>query len=402
MSNYRYKISFTYMHKIGKNKYDSYTYDNDSIVGCIIHSDYINNNMPIIILDVEVKSDIANIILDTNNIQNDYVVLSINKFNIEDDMEIELPYIQDSFNYYTFDQINKYASIDYSEDNPNKDILERQIRIGLIKSSSLASNSITFSGVMNNTTSQDIIQYGLNKSGLKTLVEQFDYNTKFDKVIIPPLSSLNKIIEYVNNLAVFYKTSYRFFIDFDITYLLSSSGNMVVKKGDSINSIVFDIGDITDVEHKIEGMYILKKQNLYYIPVTFNDCQLADNYINSQRFKNITAITSSGTYKSNIDLRNGDNSSNINKTIRISNDNKHMIENITSDISNSNTIVNIYKVGVDNSIFTPNKEYSIKYSNSYDESHNGNYLLQNKQEVFTRDGKYFVASVMLTLAKIGS
>ncbi len=405
MANYRYKINLTYVHKTGKNKYVNYSFTSaDNVAGCIIHSDYVNNNMPIIILDLYIQSKIANIMLNTDNMQSDYIILNISKFDINDDMEIELPYIEGIFNYYSFDQIDKSAVVNFDENiNQNDpDLIMRKIKIGLHKSDLIRGNSIVTNGIINNTTMQDLVQDCLNRSGLKTVVEQFNYNTKLDQIIIPPSESLSKVIENLNEISVFYKTQYRFFMDFDVTYLISSSGNAVPKKGETINSVMFDIGDITDKTVELEGVQIIKKRGFYYVPITFKDCQLADDYIASQQYSSLTVIGSNSIGQTNLDLRSGDNAINLTKTIRINNNNSHMIENLASSIANSNTAVSIYKVGVDNSIFTPNKEYSIKYNNTYDENHNGYYLLNSKQEVFVKDGNRFVSSVMLSLNKIGS
>lgn len=405
MANYRYKINLTYVHKLGKNKYTSYNFTSaDNVIGCLIHSDYVNNNMPMIILDLYIQSKIANILLNPDNMLNDHIILNINKFDINDDMEIELPYIEGSFNYYSFESINKSAVAEFNEDiNPNNpDLIMRKLKIGLFKSDILRGNSIATNGTINNTTMQDLVQDCLNRSGLKTVIEQFDYNTKLDQIIIPASESLSEVIKNLNEIAVFYKTQYRFFMDFDVTYLISSSGNAVVKKGEIIHSVMFDIGDITDKSVDLEGVQIIKKRGFYYIPITFKDCQLADNYIASQQYNSLAIIGSTSSSQASLDLRSGDNSIDSIKTIRINNNNPHMIENLTSSIANSNTAVSIYKVGVDNSIFTPNKEYSIKYNNTYDENHNGSYLLNSKQEIFTKDGNRFVSSVMLSLNKIGS
>lgn len=406
MKNYRYTISIKYMHKTGKNKYSEYTFTTMNIKNLVIHSDYDNNNMPVILLDLALHNNIADLIVNTQNIQNDYMILDISKIDLNDEFNIEVPYIKGAFNYYTYEQPDKYSKVD---DDPYN---TRIIRVGLIKSECITTNSTAYNGVFANTTMQDIVQYCLNISGVASgkssninmLIEQFEYNTKFDQIIIEPKQSLSQLISYLNNMAVFYRTPYRFFIDFDTAYLISSSGNAVPKTGESITSILFDIGDIDNMSSRMEGMDIIKKRNLYYIPVQFKDCNIADNYITSQQYSNIATISSSGGASAitKLDIRSGDNSVSALKTIRIDNDNEHMIENIASKLANSNTFVSIEKVGLDNSIFTPNKEFSIQFNNTYDESHNGKYLLVRKQEIFLRDGNSYSSSVLLNLAKIGS
>lgn len=411
MANYRYKISVTYMHKVSKNKYEEYNFNTMNIKNAIITSDYMKNNMPIILMDLAIQVKVADLIVNTQNIQNDYMILDISKIDVDDDFGIEVPYVKGMFSYYTFEQPNKHAKFEYDSKFDDR-LNTRTIRIGLIKSECIITNSTAFSGILKNTTMQNVVQHCLNIAGkasggstnITTLVEQFNYNQSFNQLIIEPRQSLSQLISYLNNIAVFYKTAYRFFIDFDTLYLISSSGNAIPRKGEPITSVLFDIGDIDDQLSRVEGMDIIKKQNLYYVPIMFRDCHVADNYITSQQFSNIATIASSGGASSTkkVDLRSGDNSVSAMKTFRIENDNEHMIENIASTIANSNTFVSIEKTGIDNGIFTPNKEFTIQFNNTYDESHNGNYLLNAKQEVFLRDGNYFSASVILSLAKIGS
>lgn len=404
MINYRYSMDFTYCHKDGKNKIVNYKYSNTNVKHCIIHSDYNNNNMPIIILDVCISGTVANILVDAANMINDYIIFNINKINIEDEMEIEVPYISGIFNYYTFESINKNSTLDYDQDaNPNEvDNLTRSIKIGLIKTDIINANNVSAGGVITATTMQDLVQYCLNKSGMPVLVEQFDYNTSIGQELLPSISTLSKIIEYLNNVHVFYKTNYRFFIDFDTIYLISSSGNAVAKKSESITTVMFDVGDIPDKQTKLEGMLTLNSQKIYYVPITFNDCELADDYITSQQYNSITTIGNTDSNTNSLDILTGSNSIISTKNIRVENDNINMIQNITSGFANSCTSVSIYKVGADNSIFTPNKTYRVKYSNSYDASHNGSYIINSKQEVFNRDGLYFTGSVMISLSKIKS
>lgn len=87
------------------------------------------------------------------------------------------------------------------------------------------------------------------------------------------------------------------------------------------------------------------------------------------------------------------------KIIKSRNDNPNEIKNIKSEIETMINQLSISKEGLDPSVFTPNKRYTI---NNYDAhgDKNGIFILNKKTEVYTREDESFSCTTILDFAKI--
>jgi hypothetical protein len=194
----------------------------------------------------------------------------------------------------------------------------------------------------------------------------------------------------VNDYRVFYKTSYRYYIDFDCTYIISSSGKAVTKKKDKYDSVTIKIEDVISEEANDEGMVINKTKGSHTITVSYADTEVYDNTIINKSKDEIKGITSTGntkkTLKSTSNISKGKT-----KSIRIKNDNDNMMNNIISDANSSNVFIALTKYHIDPSVFTINKRYVIKNIDRYKDN-DGAYLLTRKIEDYERkeDGEYWL------------
>src|SRR5699024_9413210 len=102
----------------------------------------------------------------------------------------------------------------------------------------------------------------------------------------------------LNNIKVFYSTPYRFFIDFDCGYLLSSAGTMVPKKGDSINSILIIIRDPLHPQAMEEGMITNYNTKNYQIDISAADSQVYQNRVTEKLYTSLSSISEQGQTKS--------------------------------------------------------------------------------------------------------
>jgi hypothetical protein len=86
-------------------------------------------------------------------------------------------------------------------------------------------------------------------------------------------------------------------------------------------------------------------------------------------------------------------------TVRLSNDNEGMLDNMKADQDNSNFLVYIQKTDLDTDVFSLNKRITIHHIDRYKE-HNGDYLMFRKRECFLREDTTFILNSMINLKEI--
>ena len=87
------------------------------------------------------------------------------------------------------------------------------------------------------------------------------------------------------------------------------------------------------------------------------------------------------------------------KLIKAKNDNPNALKNIKSDMELNLNRLHINKIGLDPSVFTPNKKYAIM---NYDAHNNkdGRFTLREKVEMFVREDQTFICNTQLTFSKL--
>ncbi len=123
---------------------------------------------------------------------------------------------------------------------------------------------------------------------------------------------------------------------------------------------------------------------------------------NLNKVKDITAIGKTGIPAINVALQLG-NLANVfkpgTKLIKTKNDNPNQIKNIKSEIETMVNQVSFSKPGLDPSVFTPNKRYTIKNFDGHSEK-DGIFILNKKIETYVREGDNFICTLTLFFSKI--
>jgi hypothetical protein len=109
-------------------------------------------------------------------------------------------------------------------------------------------------------------------------------------------------------------------------------------------------------------------------------------------------MTSSGTVKSSLKNKSS-YTTEKNSTIRLSNDNEGMIDNIAADKNNNNFLVYVQKTDLDTDVLSLNKRITIHHIDRYKE-HNGDYLMYRKRECYLREDTSFTLNTMVNLKEI--
>lgn len=227
-------------------------------------------------------------------------------------------------------------------------------------------------------------------------MEKLDYNEAYDKQLIQSVNSISELISYLNSLCVLYKTSYRFFMDFDRSYLVSSANKEVPAAGETITSVLIVVEDVLKDTQEHDGMYINKSQKNYQINVASIDTDLKRNQTLEKSYTSLTATTTAGDKKDTELKVNKSQYSNEKKSIvRISNNNTNMLANIQGDIDSAAITFTMNKVGLDTSVLNINKRYVIRNFDSHSDL-DGDFLLSRKVDIFTRDDQDFELNTLLS------
>ena len=368
---------------------DTHNIESSNITSIIIDHDYVNNNMPMIFTNITISSQLLDLMLE--NQDTGKVIFTLKRAVANSDMPgLFTDYISDEFIYFITDSTSEMM---------NEGITYKQTTLGLLSLNCINKNKKLINGVVSgNLTS---LMYYVT-GHMPVVIEPPSKNIVFENRILPPMNSISKMLAYINSLNVFYDTPYRFYIDFDCAYLLSSSGKSVKKDGEKINTILLNFKNEYDMAVKSKGMYIDESKSLLEIIIDEEDYEISDDHNLEKSYSKVTATNASGKVSSKLVSVN-DHSNIVEKTrsIRVMNDNDGLLDNIVASAKQSTLRIMAQKEYIDSSDITLNKEYVVKMDEIYNyEDYNGRYLLVRKRDIFIRTDDQFTSTTMLMLDKV--
>lgn len=408
LSDYRYNIEMKYIN-VKKSTYRRIKPMNISWV--MIDRDYDQYNMPIVYACIKVESRMADDMI--RNYKENLINLTITKYQYDPEEEVWLPgmgisepYIDAQFEYFTDEKPNDNAVIEENADEIKEgdgegegDDTWRQITIGLMKLKLINNNKIRFNMTLYNTDMTNALMTAT--SGLTDLVmEPLVYNDILPQIIIPSVDSVSKIIDALNTVKVFYPTKYRFFMDFDYSYLLSSSGTTVLREGQRISDLLISVKTVTDVSGMREGCYINSAQKNYQVNVPSNAVSIQENQAADKSATDVIAITTSGeTQEQSLNVDQADPTDVKYTSVTIPNDNLNMVKNIASEAESNNVQISVIMEHIDSSIVDING-LTVVHHIDEDAKYNGQYLLGRKRELYLNNGMDFIVMVVGNYRKL--
>ncbi len=395
---YNYKISLKYINDSNVEV----EIDSDQIQYILIDKDFESLNMPVITLYGSIEKNILDDMIRHSN--DSLITLGIYKYdNTNQNDNITEKYFNDRFIYILNEDLSRTDKIDNPDgiDSKTGNRQYKEVTIFLIQQNAINNNRKTINGVYHNASMNSLILQSTNYLG-NMLLEPIRYDTKFDQVIIPPIDSISNYIRFLNdNIGSFYDTPYRFFIDFDTTYLVSSSGNATRARNQYIYTIVIDIREIDTNISEEPGAYVDLKSGKYTIGIDSSKVEYNKNPVSNKMVNKVTVINSKGDmFQQDI----GDNKTKITNTINqimnVSNNDQNTINSISYSVESANINITIVKNDLDASLFTINKEYII--NDPVHESYSGRFILLNVKQLFIKQNGSFIMSTVLKFKKAES
>ena len=392
---YNYKIVLKYINSTNIEV----EIDSTQIQYILIDKDFENINMPVITIFGSIEKNILDDMIRHSN--DNLVTLGIYKYdNTNQNDNITEKYFNDKFIYMLNEDLSRTDKLDNPQgiDSKTGNRQYREVTIFLIQQNAINNNRQTINGVYHNASMNSLILQSTNYLG-NMLLEPIKYDTRFDQVIIPPIDSISNYIRYLNdNLGVFYDSPYRFFIDFDTTYLVSSSGNAIRARNQYIYTIVIDIREIDSNISEEPGAYVDLKSGKYTIGIDASKVEYVKNNVTNKMVNKVTVINSKGdVFEQDIEDNKAKVTSTINQIMNISNNDQNVINNISYSVESANVTITIVKNDLDASLFTLNKEYII--NDPVHDSYAGHYILLQVKQLFIKQNENFIMSTVLKFKK---
>lgn len=394
---YKYRIELRYVNSSNVEV----SIDSLQLQYILIDKDFDNMNMPVITLFGSVEKNILDDMI--RNINNSIVTLGIYKYDTTNQRDnISDKCFNDRFIYIMNEDLSKTDKLDNPDGIDNKigNSNYKEVTIFLIQQDAINHNRQTINGVYHNASMNSLILQASNYLG-KMLLEPIKYDTKYDQIIIPPIDSISSYIRFLNdNIGVFYDTPYRFFIDFDATYIVSSSGNPIRARNQYIYTIAIDIKEIDPLTVDEEpGAYVDLKSGKYTIGINTASVEYNKNQVTNKMVNMATVINAKGdVFSQDIDENKAKITNTINQIMYISNNDKNVINPIRHNIELGNVSISIVKNDLDAALFTINKEYII--NDPMHNEYNGRYILTRSLQLFTKQNEDFIMSTILTFRKV--
>ncbi|MBQ8130908.1 MAG: hypothetical protein IJ193_00290 [Bacilli bacterium] len=248
----------------------------ENINGFAIFNDYDRTFMPVAYATITInKLDMDDII---KYVKESYIDLKIQKFaqmslNKEANTKLETPYSGKCV-YFIDQDINYNKELDFPNNIDKQETARKQAVVQTISIGLMWDNCIEWNKKINNTTIIDTTMFNsvLNCfNGIPILIEPFKYNDTIDQLIVTPKETLSEAVSFFNNIKVFYDTNYRFYLDPECAYLISSSGVATKKKGELFDTCLFNVRPIDDPGSAITGMREDQQNQCYYADIHVKD-----------------------------------------------------------------------------------------------------------------------------------
>lgn len=370
---------------------DPLTIANMRFRSIVIDYNFISYNFPLIYTTLSLTYDMVQKLKE--NQSEGTVVFHLQKYIENSDMPgLKIDVVNEQCVFFMSEDSAKNMEIPMDPDR--SDDYGYMVTIGLIALSHVNSNKSAVNGVINSGTMSGTLYYVLNAYSMSLLMEPLTYNNSMSSIIIPPAKSVSKVVKHLNTISAFYSTPYRFFIDFDMAYLLSSSGQGVAKKGETINTVKIYVNN-EYTEANMEGMTEDTVNGMYIVSTSAQYAVLTTDEAGDKMYNTISGVSTTGSSENlSVSTLTNNPVTSSSSTIRVPNNNTALLANLQSSMLSSDTLT-ITKNKADGSVFTLNKYYTIDCGDVYGDQYNGPYLLISKTETYMQEGEGLAMGMVL-------
>lgn len=356
----------------------------------IIDRDFDNANAPVIYMITNLPTTLCNKMINAQKTTG-RIHLKVSHYNSLESNPMNEVDIDKDFNYIMPTNADSNEELAKGEiEHAGMETAYSKMTIGLLNKQVINDNR----KMIKSDIYRDINKATLTYLGLKH-VKKLCINAIADKdidvIVMPTMSSVNDYLKYIDNKYGIYQLGYRYFHDFDITYLLNESGTYIPNGNRESKLVSINIDSNISSNSNSLGMYILKDS--YQVDVSSTDSNVT---IDKNTTTAVTKIVKVDDTKGKVAeaILDEDNASEKVEYVR----DDRSATRIRYNAKKYEVCVSITKPYVHDELFTPNKVYKVKNYEKYRE-HDGRYILYRKQTVYENKDGEFIPTTTLYLRK---
>lgn len=386
---YKSKIEFRWT-----NKNMSEIIEPTYVSNVIIDRDFDNTNAPIIYMIANLPTTLCNRMV--SNQKTASLHLKISHYNILENNPAYEVDIDEDFSYIMPTNTDTNEEIAQGEiEHSGIESAYSRLTIGLLNKKVLDDNRKTLESTIYRKINKTTLVY-LGLKHVKKLCINNISDKDIDSFAMPTMSSVNDYLKYIDEEYSIYKLGYRYFHDFDITYLLNESGTYIPNGKKEFKLVTINIDSNIAENSNNLGMHILSDS--YQIDVSSTD---SDVTIDKNTISAVTQIVQVDDVKGKINtvsLKDKEDSNQFStEKIEYIRDTRNA-SRIRYDARKYEVCINISKAYIDDELFTPNKVYKVSNYKKY-KDHDGRYILYRKQTVYENKDGEFIPTTSLSLRK---
>lgn len=364
----------------------------ECISSMILEHNFDNSTMPKILITLSIEYKLYDKILE--NVNKGLFRLTLKRYNRNSNTSLYQGDIHGLFTYLipTNSEYNK-GLIQSNDDNTSY----KSGTIALLSLDNINENRTIYNAIIKNSNMVSVVHK--YTSHMNMIIEPFRSNNYFETLIIPPISTLTRLLEYLNKEESFYDYNYRYFRDFDKTYLLSSAGNPVSDKGSEFDTVMINVLDPSDGINKTSGFDIDRAARAYILNIDASDTSMDIDIVTDLQCNMIVGFDDYNDMIHNVPLNTSIREDDHIRALIRREDDINTLKSIRSTMDSSSVVLNIIRSDINSSILTPNKEYIVTNYEDY-KKYDGRFLLSYKKEIFIQQGDDFVSSVVFGLRKV--
>lgn len=354
----------------------------------IIEHMYESKAMPVIYLSMSVEVDLYNIIVNEKDFAK--IFLRIQKYNTYSGTSLSKDYIKNQFTYFVPSSTPEYSN-NIVNSNPNVDSSYRTLTIGLMDMDIMNTLRKTFGGFEKDIDLYSLIYKAIEdtKIVLKTPI----YNTKYDELFVPTMTSRKQMLDFIFSKQPFYNTEFMYFIDFNTSYLLDKTGEAVDANDGLLNDIIIDVRPVTVEEAYNEGME--EKNGSYYLFLNPTNIKPHVDVYSEKVSNQLIAVGGDKTVTMDLNINRYKGSSTKQVFRRMGESGAVIYKNA---IESTQICLELIKENIDSKFITPNKTFNIHYDGHSE--YNGRYTLLYKKEIIQGGADNFTSVVTIGVRKV--